>query len=181
MDSKDRQILQILQRDGRIAHTRLAELVDLSAPAVLARVRKLEDQGIIKSYQAIVEPEKVGNPIIAYIGVTLIHHQREPLERFSGRIRQFPQVLEAYHLTGETDYLLKVAAPSIQALEEFLMLELTTIPGVDKVHTSMVLSAIKTNGEVPIASPASGVSANGSRSRHNGIEKEKIAGYSSSH
>ncbi|NDJ86232.1 MAG: Lrp/AsnC family transcriptional regulator [Chloroflexi bacterium] len=150
MDAKDRQILEVLQRDGRIAHTRLAEIVNLSAPAVLARVRKLEEQGIIKGYQAVVEPERVGNPIISYIGVTLVHHQREPLEQFSERIKQFPQILEAYHLTGGTDYLLKIAVPSIQALEEFLVHHLTTVPGVDKVHTSMVLSPIKTHGPVPI-------------------------------
>lgn len=176
MDNKDRQILEILQRDGRIAHTRLAEMVDLSAPAVLARVRKLEEQGIITGYQAIVEPEKVGNPIISYIGVTLIHHQRESLERFAARINQFPQVLEAYHLTGETDYLLKVAAPSIQALEKFLMLELTTIPGVDKVHTSMVLSPIKTNGEVPVMLAINNAHSNGHRSR-NGLS-HKVGLYS---
>ncbi|MCQ3928901.1 MAG: Lrp/AsnC family transcriptional regulator [Chloroflexi bacterium] len=150
MDKKDRQILEVLQQDGRIAHTRLAEIVDLSAPAVLARVRKLEEQGIIQGYQAIVDPASVGNPLICYVGVTLVHHQREPLQQVSARIREFPQVLEAYHLTGSTDYLLKVAVPSIQALENFLMEELTIIPGVDKVHTSMVLSAIKTNGVVPV-------------------------------
>jgi Lrp/AsnC family leucine-responsive transcriptional regulator len=150
MDTKDRQILEVLQNDGRIAHTRLAEIVELSAPAVLARVRKLEEQGIIQGYQAVVDPEKVGNPIVSFVGVTLVHHQREPLERFAERIAQFPQVLEAYHLTGGTDYLLKVAVPSIQALEEFLVMELTTVPGVDKVHTSMVLSSIKTNGAVPV-------------------------------
>lgn len=167
MDSKDRQILEVLQRDGRIAHTRLAEMVELSAPAVLARVRKLEEQGVIKAYQAVVDPSKVGNPIISYIGVSLVHHQREPLERIAMRLQEFPQVLEAYHLTGTTDYLLKVAVPSIQALEQFLMEELASIPGIDKVHTSMVLSPVKTNGTVPIASPVgmNGSSANG-RNHH---------------
>lgn len=150
MDTKDRQILEILQEDGRIAHTRLAEIVDLSAPAVLARVRKLEERGIIRGYQAIVEPETVGNPIISYVSVSLAHHRREPLEQFSARIRQLPQILEAYHLTGETDYLLKIAVPSIPALEKFLTGQISTIPGVDKVRTSMVLSSIKTNGVVPI-------------------------------
>lgn len=172
MDAKDRQILEVLQREGRIAHTRLAEMVDLSAPAVLARVRKLEEQGIITGYQAVVEPEKVGNPIVCYIGVTLVHHQSEPLEQFAERISQYPQILEAYHLTGGTDYLLKVAVSSLPALESFLMLELAAIPGVDKVHTSMVLSVIKANGVVPVALeeplrvPAR--SANGHRYNGNG-------------
>ncbi len=167
MDSKDQQILEVLQNDGRIAHTRLAEMVGLSAPAVLARVRKLEDQGIIRGYQAVVEPDKVGKPIISFIGVTLIHHQSEPLEAFSARIRQFPQVLEAYHLTGGTDYLLKVAASSLQALEHFIMYHLTNVPGVDKVHTSMVLSTLKSNGSVPIDLEASEVEG-ASNGRRNG-------------
>ncbi len=152
MDQKDRQILEVLQSDGRIAHTRLAEIVDLSAPAVLARVRKLEEQGIIRGYQAVVDPDKVGNPVICFIGVTLVHHQREPLEQFSARIADFSEVLEAYHLTGGTDYLLKIAVPHIQAVENFLINKLANIPGVDKVHTSMVLSPVKTNGVVPVAS-----------------------------
>lgn len=151
MDHKDRQILEVLQHDGRIAHTRLAEIVDLSAPAVLARVRKLEEQGIIKGYQAVVDPDKVGNPVICFVGVTLVHHQREPLEQFSVRIGEISEVLEAYHLTGGTDYLLKIAVPDIQAVEDFLVNKLAMIPGVDKVHTSMVLSPIKTNGVVPVA------------------------------
>jgi DNA-binding Lrp family transcriptional regulator len=163
MDAKDQQILEVLQRDGRIAHTRLAEIVELSAPAVLARVRKLEEQGIIMGYQAIVDANKVGNPIISYIGVTLVHHQREPLGQVSERIQEFPQVLEAYHLTGSTDYLLKVAVPSIEALEHFLMEELTSIPGVDKVHTSLVLSPIKTNGNIPVSNV---IATNGHRNGH---------------
>lgn len=163
MDQKDRQILEVLQNDGRIAHTRLAEIVDLSAPAVLARVRKLEEQGIIKGYQAVVDPDKVGNPVISFIGVTLVHHQREPLEQFSERIGELPEVLEAYHLTGGTDYLLKIAVQDIQAVEDFLVNKLAMIPGVDKVHTSMVLSPIKTNGVVPVAPELVGISRNGYR------------------
>lgn len=151
MDNKDRQILEVLQSDGRIAHTRLAEIVDLSAPAVLARVRKLEEQGIIRGYQAVVDPDKVGNPVICFIGVTLVHHQREPLEQFAERIADFSEVLEAYHLTGGTDYLLKIAVSDIQAVENFLINKLASIPGVDKVHTSMVLSPIKTHGVVPVS------------------------------
>ncbi len=167
MDYKDRQILEVLQRDGRIAHTKLAEIVDLSAPAVLARVRKLEDQGIITGYQALVEPGKVGNPIVSYVEVTLVHHQREPLAQFTRRVQEFSEVLEAYHLTGETDYLLKVVVPSIQALEQFIMVKLTSVPGVDKVHTSMVLSTIKANGVVPVA--AEKLVANGHRNgKYNG-------------
>jgi DNA-binding Lrp family transcriptional regulator len=150
MDKKDRQILEILQQDGRIAHTRLAEMVDLSAPAVLARVRKLEEQGVIQGYQAVVDPARVGQSIVCYVSVSLAHHQREPLKQVSARIRDFPQVLEAYHLTGSTDYLIKVAVPNIRALESFLMEQLTTIPGVDKVQTSIVLSDIKTHGVVPV-------------------------------
>jgi Lrp/AsnC family transcriptional regulator, leucine-responsive regulatory protein len=163
MDQKDRQILEVLQSDGRIAHTRLAEIVDLSAPAVLARVRKLEEQGIIKGYQAVVDPDKVGNPVISFIGVTLVHHQREPLEQFAERIAELSEVLEAYHLTGGTDYLLKIAVQDIQAVEDFLVNKLAMIPGVDKVHTSMVLSPIKTNGVVPVAPELVAASRNGYR------------------
>jgi Lrp/AsnC family leucine-responsive transcriptional regulator len=125
-------------------------MVDLSAPAVLARVRKLEEQGIILGYQAVIDPAKVGHGVTCYVGVSMIHHHREPHEQISERLRNFPQVLEAYHLTGDIDYLLKVSVPTIEALEHFLMQELTTIPGLEKVHTSVVLSAIKTNSPIPV-------------------------------
>lgn len=150
MDEKNRQILEILQQDGRIAHTRLASIVDLSAPAVLARVRKLEEQGIIRGYQAVIDPAKVGHAVTSYVGVSIIHHQREPLEQIAERLRNLPQVLEAYHLTGEIDYMLKVTVPNIEALEHFLMEDLARIPGLDKVHTSVVLSTVKSNSVIPV-------------------------------
>ena len=151
MDAKNKQILEILQQDGRIAHTRLASLVDLSPPAVLARVRKLEEQGIIKGYQAIIDSAKVGQGVTSYVGISLSHHHREPQEQIAERIRNLPQVLEAYRLTGEVDYLLKVTVPSIEALEHFLMEDLAVIAGLDKVHTSIILSTIKNNGSIPLA------------------------------
>lgn len=150
MDDKNRQILEILQQDGRIAHTRLAGIVDLSAPAVLARVRKLEDQGIIKGYQAVVDPAKVGHAITSYVSVSVVHHQREPQKQIAERLLNLPQVLEAYHLTGDIDYMLKVTVPNIEALEQFLMEDLASIPGLDKVHTSVVLSTVKANGVIPV-------------------------------
>jgi Lrp/AsnC family leucine-responsive transcriptional regulator len=151
MDDKNRQILEILQQNGRIAHTELAKMVNLSAPAVLARVRKLEDQGVITGYQAVVDPGKVGHAVTGYVGVSIIHHQRESREKIEERLRNLPQVLEAYHLTGEIDYLLKVTVPTIPALEQFLLEDLGSIPGIDRVHTSVVLSAAKTNGTIPVA------------------------------
>ncbi|MCI0710295.1 MAG: Lrp/AsnC family transcriptional regulator [Chloroflexi bacterium] len=150
MDEKNRQILEILQQDGRIAHTRLASIVDLSAPAVLARVRKLEEQGIIKGYQAVVDPAKVGHAITCYVSVSVVHHQREPQKQIAERLLNLPQVLEAYHLTGDIDYMLKVTVPNIEALEQFLMEDLASIPGLDKVHTSVVLSTVKANGVIPV-------------------------------
>lgn len=151
MDEKNRRILKILQENGRIAHTQLASMVNLSPPAVLARVRKLEEKGVITGYQAVVDPTKMGHGVTSYVGVSLVHHQREPRDQIAERLRRLPQVLEAYHLTGEIDYLLKIAVPSIEALERFLMEDLSTIPGLDKIHTNVVLSTIKTNGVVPIA------------------------------
>ncbi len=152
MDEKNKQILEILQTEGRIAHTKLAEIVDLSAPAVLARVRKLEKQGIITGYKAIVDPNKVGLGVTSYVGVSVIHHHREPHAQIGERLQNLPQVLEAYHLTGEIDYLLKVSVPTIEALEQFLMEDLANIPGLDKVHTSVVLSTVKTNGVINVDS-----------------------------
>mgnify|MGYP000619202097 CR=1 FL=1 len=141
MDAIDLRILDLLQQDGRVSQAEIAKQVGLSAPSVGERMKKLEAQRIIRRYACILEPEKVGRRITAFIAIRLdkpIHAQA-----FLQRIRELPDVLECHHVTGDMDYLLKVRTRSTATLETLINHDLRPLDGVVRTQTSVVLSAQK--------------------------------------
>jgi Lrp/AsnC family leucine-responsive transcriptional regulator len=150
LDPTDRAILRELQQNARITHTELAQRVDLSAPGVQKRLRKLEENGIIRHYTAVVNPEAVGYDMLCIVQVTLQRHEPSAVELFRQVIQTMPEVLECYHLTGEYDYLLKVVVRNRKHLEMFLLDTLTPVPGMDKIRTSLVLNEIKATTIIPL-------------------------------
>lgn len=114
------------------------------------RIRRLQQQGYIKAAVAIVDREKLGFDLLCFIQISLQMHQLEQVERFRQAVRQMPEVLECYHLTGEYDYLLKVVIRNRQDLERFVVGNLTPLPGVARIHTSVVFSEIKSATALPI-------------------------------
>jgi len=152
IDDYDRAILDALQQDGRIANAELARRLNLSPPAIHARLRRLEEAGLIARYAALLDREKLGFDLLCFINVSLQRHTREHVDVFRDRIRGLPNVLECHHVTGEYDYLLKVVVRNRKELEHLLMEELTPIPGVAHIHTSLVLNEIKAATALPLAS-----------------------------
>lgn len=152
LDEIDREILSILQSNGRISNVELAQRISLSPPATLTRVRRLENLGFIDAYVALVNREKIGYDMICFVNVTLSVHQVEQVERFRKAIQTMPQVLECHHVTGEYDYLLKILVANRHDLEQFIMAELTPIQGIARIHTSLVLNEIKRTTEIAIPS-----------------------------
>ena len=150
LDEIDRSILQTLQEDGRLTNVELAKRISLSPPAIHARLRRLEKDGYINRYTAVVDREKAGYDLLVFIHVSLQMHQLEQVEEFRSRTRQMPEVLECHHITGEYDYLLKVALRNRKDLERFLVDRLTPIPGVARIHTSLVLTEIKSTMSLPL-------------------------------
>lgn len=150
IDDYDRAILAALQEDGRIANAELARRLNLSAPAIHARLRRLEEVGLITRYTALLDREKLGFDLLCFVAVTLQRHTREHVDLFRKRIQQVPQVLECHHVTGEYDYLLKVVVRNRKELEHLLMEELTPIPGVAHIHTSLVLNEVKAATALPL-------------------------------
>lgn len=148
----DRAILNALQQDGRIANAELARRLNLSPPAIHARLRRLEEAGLIARYAALLDREKLGFDLLCFINVSLQRHTREHVDVFRDRIRGLPNVLECHHVTGEYDYLLKVVVRNRKELEHLLMEELTPIPGVAHIHTSLVLNEIKAATALPLDS-----------------------------
>jgi Lrp/AsnC family leucine-responsive transcriptional regulator len=150
LDEKDRVLLQHLQTDARITSTELARRVDLSAPGLQRRVRKLEETGVIERYVTLLSREAVGFDMLCFIQVTLQRHEPQAIQGFREAMKTVPEVLECFHITGEYDYLLKVVVRNRRHLEEFLVEKLTPLPGMDKIRTSLVLSEIKATTAVPL-------------------------------
>ncbi len=152
LDEMDESILQILQTEGRISHVDLAGRINLSAPAVHGRIKRLEQRGYIRQYAALLDRERAGFDMLCFINVSLQLHQLEHVENFRKIVHQMPEVLECHHLTGEYDYLLKVVVRNRQELQYFVMNKLTPIPGIARIYTSVVLQEIKSTTALPMNS-----------------------------
>jgi len=150
LDEIDRQILSVLQVDGRITNVKLASEVGLSPPTVLERVRKLEQHGVIEKYVALLNPATVGRGMIAFVLVSLTEHTKKSIERFRKEILRQAEVLECYHLAGEGDFLLKVIERDIEAYKDFLVGKLTGMYGVGQVRTMIVFETLKRETAVPV-------------------------------
>jgi Lrp/AsnC family transcriptional regulator, leucine-responsive regulatory protein len=153
-DKLDANILRILQADGRKTYDLIAAEVGLSASAVLRRVKRLEDAGIIDRYVALVKPEKVGLGLTAYINVRLEKHteshKRNPMDVFSASVQTWPEVVECAALTGEMDYLLRLLVRDMSAYSRFIMDVLLKHPSVQDCKTSFVLTEVKSTTAVPV-------------------------------
>ena len=147
LDAVDRRILQVLQAQGRCTYDELAAQVGLSASAVLRRVKRLEDSGVIAGYVALVAPERVGLGLTAYINVRLEkhteHHKRNPMDLFAASVQTWPEVVECSALTGEMDFLLRVVVRDMAHYSRFIMESLLKHPSVQDCKTSFVLQRLK--------------------------------------
>jgi Lrp/AsnC family leucine-responsive transcriptional regulator len=150
LDSLDRAILTELQGDGRISNAELANRINLSPPATLARIRRLEQKGYIRQYTALLDPERIGYDMLCFVHISLQLHQPEQIETIQAAIQEIPEVLECYHVTGEFDYLLKVIVRHRKDLQRFIVDRLTPIPGVARIYTSLALSEIKSSTVLPV-------------------------------
>jgi DNA-binding Lrp family transcriptional regulator len=150
LDELDINILQILQSNARISNVELARRVNLSPPATLARVKRLDESGYIEGHATLVNRRKAGYDMLCFVSVSLQLHDIEQVTGFRDAVGQMPEVLECHHVTGDYDYLLKVVAHNTKDLENFLLRKLTPIPGVARIHTSLVLNEVKSTTIIPI-------------------------------
>jgi DNA-binding Lrp family transcriptional regulator len=153
LDAIDRDILRALQRDGRLSNLDLARRIGLSPPATHARVRRLERTGVIARYVAVLDAEAAGFDLVCYVHVGLRGHGQAEVEWFREAIREVPEVLECHHVTGEHDYLLRVALRNRRDLERFLIERLAPFPGIARIQTSLVLREVKRTTELPLPGP----------------------------
>ncbi|MGH6761138.1 MAG: Lrp/AsnC family transcriptional regulator [Phyllobacterium sp.] len=156
LDNFDLKLLSELQRDGHLTNNDLSELIALSPSQCSRRRARLEGEGFITGYQARIDRQKLGLDLLVVISVTLATHNRDNAKRFARLISDLPEVLEAYALTGEMDYHLKVVTPDLAGLSHFVNEVLLPHDSVQHVKTSIVLQTLKSFGGLPISERAKG-------------------------
>jgi len=151
IDEIDRNILRLLQEDGRMTLAKLSEAVGLSPSPCLRRVRMLEEAKVISRYVAVLDQQRVGLPVSVFASIKLEKQQEEALNRFAKAVARWPEVLECYLMTGSRDYLLRIVVEDLPAYERFLKQKLTRLPGVASIESSFALEQVKYTNVLPIA------------------------------
>lgn len=150
LDGFDRKILSLLQTDARLTNNDLSERVNLSPSQCSRRRQRLEEEGFIRGYRAVLDRDRLGFSLTNVVTVTLATHNRDNARRFAELVARLPQVQEAHALTGEMDYILKVVTPDLKALSEFVNGELLPHESVQHVKTAIVLETLKETGALPL-------------------------------
>ena len=148
LDGVDVRILDILQKQAELSHTEIAKRVNLSSPAIHTRIKRLENEGYINQQVAILNPEKLGFDLLCFIFITTDLHQAEELDKLEQALEKMPEVLECQCITGEYDYLLKVANRNRQDLQLFIR-KLNKL-GISKIQTNLALREVKYSTVLPI-------------------------------
>ncbi len=150
IDRKDRLILHELQLDGRLTNAALALRARLSESACLRRVRQLEQSGLIRGYVGLVDQFSAGYPDNVFVRITLNSQQQDDLKEFETAVRDIPEVMECYLMSGDADYLLRVIVADARDYERVHSQHLTRLPGVDRVHSSFALRTVIKKTEIPV-------------------------------
>lgn len=149
MDAKDLQILQELQKDGRLSNADLADRVALSPSPCLRRVRQLEDRGVIEGYTAIVNQQAYGLPLTVFIQIRLNNHSTQAAQGFERAIQTIDEIMDCHLMTGKTDYMLRVVVGSLEAYEQFVRNRLHPIPNIAAINTSFAYGVVKQSRVLP--------------------------------
>ncbi len=150
LDATDWKILVRLQDDARISNVELAKAVSLSPSPCLARVRALEESGVISRYVSLLDALKLGLTVSVFIQVSLEKQMRNALDTFEASILARDEVMECYLMTGDADYLLRVIVPDVQSIERFIVDYLAKIPGVASIKSSFALKQVKYKTALPL-------------------------------
>lgn len=150
LDQTDRAILAALQRDGRLPNNVLADRVGLSPAPCLRRVRRLEAEGYIAGYAALLSPERIDRGLVVYVRIRLQHQSREAIERFEADVLAVPGVLECHAMLGHPDYILRSAARDLDQYREWFMEHLAPLEGVDTIESQVAFRTIKSTTELPL-------------------------------
>jgi Lrp/AsnC family leucine-responsive transcriptional regulator len=150
LDTLDLRILAELQQDGSLTNVELARRVHLSPSPCLARVKALETAGVIERYVALASAKALGLGLNVFINISLKEQSKDKLAEFERRIAEHDEVMECYLMTGDSDYLIRIAVPDIGALERFILEQLSPIPGIEKIRSSFALKQVRYKTALPL-------------------------------
>ena len=153
MDYIEYKLLNSLQKNARLTNLELAKQVGLSASPCLRRVKTLEENGVITGYSAIINQNKVNLSVNVFVQVSLERQSEERLQIFEEKIMEYEEVMEAYLMTGEADYLLRIVVKDLQAYEKFLKDNLTQIKGIARIRSYFSLKQVTRKYNLPIVNP----------------------------
>ncbi len=142
VDNTDLKILSLLQEDGKMTMKEVASRLDITITPVYERIRRMEDDGIIQQYRAIVDMEKLGFEFMVFCEVSLLSHSLEYIMEFTHAIEEVKEVVECYHIAGPYDYLLKVIVKTMDDYQHFVLSRLSTLNNIGKVQSMFVLNQV---------------------------------------
>lgn len=150
LDKTDRKILDILQSNAKITNANLSQEIGLSPAPTLERVKKLENAGIIKSYHAKIDNEKVGLGVNTFVTVSLKGHNKDNIDKFITSINMIDEIIECHHVTGSGDFILKIISKDIPAYQKLMLEKVSNIDVVDNLQSMVILSTFKDSKVMPI-------------------------------
>ncbi len=150
IDTTDLKILQLLQQDGRMTIKEMSDRLNLSTTPVFERIKKLEKNGIIDHYSAVLNPEKLGKKLTAFANISIKEHSKVEVEAFVEKVISFPEVLECHYVTGASDFMIRVLVEDIEKYNYFVLEKLSAVPNIGKVETLFSLSARKKTTIIPV-------------------------------
>ena len=150
LDPIDLAILKIMQEDSRTTIKQMADQMNLSTTPIFERIKKLEKKGFILKQVALLNPAKLDLKLTAFISISISDHSTQALEALVDQVITFPEVLECHHVTGKSDFLLKVLLKDIEAYNQFLLSKISNVPNIANIESSFSLSSRKTSTALPI-------------------------------
>jgi Lrp/AsnC family leucine-responsive transcriptional regulator len=150
LDSTDKKLLNLLQSDAKATVKQLSLQLELSQTAVHERIKKLERQGFILKYVGLVNRSAIDKNYMVFCHVKLVQHTQEFLLRFEREVVALPEVLECHHVSGESDYILKICVKDMQAYREFMVNKLTGLQHIGSTHSSFVISEVKNTTKIAL-------------------------------
>jgi Lrp/AsnC family transcriptional regulator, leucine-responsive regulatory protein len=150
LDTIDKKILAVLQRNARIPNTELADEVGLTPAPCLRRVKRLEELGFVAQYTALLDQKKLGLGLTVFVTVTMDRQTKSTYDDFTARMRARPEILECYLILGERDFLLKIVVADLEAYQRFYLEQLTRAPGVRNINSIIAVSEEKRTTVLPV-------------------------------
>lgn len=150
LDKTDKKLLYFLQEDSKQTTKELSHKLDLSVTAVYERIKKLEKQGVISKYVALVDKEKVAKNFIVLCHVKLTQHKKEYVLQFEKEIMTLPEVTECFHVSGDYDYILKICVKNMEEYRNFMVTKLTTLQHIGSTHSSFMITEVKNTTTIEV-------------------------------